>query len=200
VAWRWSGEVMEPVDGLPFLGRDPNDSRIFMITGDSGNGMTHCTAGAMLVTDLIQGRSNPWAELYDPARKVQNGLGRFMREQADVLTRFADRLRGGEVEDSAEIAPGEGAVLRQNGERLAAYRDEEGGLHVLSATCTHLGCSVAWNAAEKSWDCPCHGSRFDVEGEVLHGPAKSALPARELEMPPPPSGMHERWRQRGAKM
>lgn len=197
VAWRWSGEIMEPVDGLPFLGRDPDDSQVYMITGDSGNGMTHCTAGAMLVTDLIQGRKNAWAELYDPARKVQRGLGRFIREQADVLVQLTDRLRGGEVDSSAEIAPGQGAILRENGERLAAYRDEDGELHVLSAACTHLGCSVAWNSAEKSWDCPCHGSRFDVDGEVLHGPARSALPARELEVQPPPGLLETR--QRGMK-
>lgn len=186
VLWRWSGEVMEPVDGLPFLGRDPNDSQVYMITGDSGNGMTHCTAGAMLVTDLIQGRKNAWAGLYDPARKVQNGLREFVRGQVDVLTQFAGRLTGGEVESSAEIAAGEGALLRQNGEKLAVYRDETGELHALSASCTHMGCPVAWNSAEKSWDCPCHGSRFDVDGAVLHGPAKSALPARELEFQPTP--------------
>jgi glycine/D-amino acid oxidase-like deaminating enzyme/nitrite reductase/ring-hydroxylating ferredoxin subunit len=190
VAWRWSGEVMEPADGLPFLGRDPTDEQVYMITGDSGNGMTHCTAGAMLVTDLIQGRANAWAALYDPARKMQRGIGSFVKGQVDAMAQMAERLRGGDVDSSAEIVPGEGAIVRENGERLAVYRDDEGHLHVLSAACTHLGCSVAWNSAENSWDCPCHGSRFDVDGEVLHGPAKTALPKRELEYRhvPPPDG------------
>ena len=181
VAWRWSGEVMEPSDGLAFLGRDPADPRVYLITGDSGNGMTHCTAGAMLVSELIQGRDHPWASLYDPARKVTHGLGEFVREQVNTLTRYAEWLTPGEVDTAGEIAPGEGAIMRQQGKRLAVFRDEDGELHVRSATCTHLACSVAWNAAEKSWDCPCHGSRFDVDGEVLHGPATTALAPEVLE-------------------
>lgn len=178
---RWSGQVMEPADPLAFFGRNPMDDRnVFIITGDSGTGMTHCTAGAIAVTDMIMQRPNPWAALYDPARKVTHGLGEFVKEQANTLARYKDLVTGGDVSDASQIPPGEGAVLRQGTSKLAVYRDEASRLHVRSAICTHLGCVVAWNSAEKSWDCPCHSSRFDVEGEVLHGPARSALAEAKL--------------------
>ncbi|MDB5797401.1 MAG: FAD-dependent oxidoreductase [Paucimonas sp.] len=189
VAYRWSGEVMEPSDGLPYLGRDPSgDPDVYLITGDSGNGMTHCTAGAMLVRDLVQGRDNAWAALYDPARTPARGLGEFVREQVNTLSRYTQWLSPGEVDSAAEIPPGEGAIVREGLRRLAVYRDDDGGLHALSSACTHLGCSVAWNSAEKSWDCPCHGSRFDTDGEVLHGPASHALAPATLEHPLVPPG------------
>lgn len=181
VDFRWSGEVMEPADGVAYLGRNPLDDRnVYIITGDSGNGMTHCTAGAMLITDLVMGRENPWAEVYAPSRKALHGMGEFLREQANTLGQYRKWLQDGEVDSAQEVAAGQGAILREGGRKLAVYRDDEGGLHVLSATCTHLGCVVSWNAAEKSWDCPCHGSRFDVNGEVLHGPAMKALRAVSL--------------------
>ncbi len=182
VAYRWSGEVMEPSDGLAFLGRNPLDQdNVYVITGDSGNGMTHCTAGAILVTDLIVGRSNVWSELYAPSRNVLHGLGDFITEQANTLAQYTDWLRGGDVESADQIARGEGALLRDGGRLLAVYRGDDGGLQAVSAACTHLGCAVHWNAGEKSWDCPCHGSRFAPDGEVLHGPAKRALAAATLE-------------------
>jgi glycine/D-amino acid oxidase-like deaminating enzyme/nitrite reductase/ring-hydroxylating ferredoxin subunit len=176
VAYRWSGEVMEPSDGLAYLGRDPAGSdHVYFITGDSGNGMTHCTAGAMLVTDLIMGRDNPWRSLYDPGRKVKHGLGDFAAEQANTLAQYRDWVTGGEVDSAAEIAPGQGAIVREGMHKLAVYRDEAGALHAVSATCTHMGCVVHFNSAERSWDCPCHGSRFGTDGSVLHGPAVKAL-------------------------
>lgn len=182
VTLRWSGEVMEPVDGLPFLGRNPmDDSNVYVISGDSGNGMTHCTLGAMIVRDLIMGRENPWAELYDPARKPFHGMKEFVQEQANTLAQYGDWLTGGEVESAVEIAPGQGAILNRGARKLAVYRDEDGGLHAMSAACTHLGCAVSWNPAEGSWDCPCHGSRFSAEGAVLHGPANTALAAEILD-------------------
>lgn len=176
VAYRWSGEVMEPADGLAYLGRNPmDDENVYVITGDSGNGMTHTTIGAMLVRDLIVGRDNQWAALYDPARKPLHGIGEFVSEQANTLAQYREWATGGEVDSVVEIPPGEGALLREGMRKLAVYRDQDGGLHAVSAKCTHLGCFVHWNAAETSWDCPCHGSRFDVHGEVLHGPAPTAL-------------------------
>lgn len=176
VDFRWSGAVMEPADGVAYLGRNPmDDKNVYLITGDSGNGMTHCTAGAMLITDLIMGRNNPWEELYSPSRKATHGMADFTKELANTLSQYRDWLTGGEVESAQEIAAGQGAILGEGAKKLAVYRNEEGGLHVLSAVCTHLGCIVAWNAAEKSWDCPCHASRFDVTGEVLHGPAPKPL-------------------------
>ncbi|MFC5461818.1 FAD-dependent oxidoreductase [Massilia niabensis] len=182
VAYRWSGEVMEPNDRMAYLGRDPTAGRNrYLITGDSGNGMTHCTAGAMLVTDLIAGRANPWQAIYDPGRKGVHGIRDFVAEQANIMTQYGDWFTGGEVESAAAIAPGEGAIVREGMHKLAMYRDAAGDLHALSATCTHLGCVVHWNSAERSWDCPCHGSRFDVEGRVLHGPAARALERVERE-------------------
>lgn len=187
VDFRWSGEVMEPADGIAYLGRNPMDHNVYLITGDSGNGMTHCTVGAMLITDLIMERNNEWEKVYSPSRKVTHGISEFIKEQANTLSQYRDWLTGGEVESVQEIAAGQGAILRDGTRKLAAYRDDQGELHVLSATCTHLGCVVAWNGAEKSWDCPCHGSRFDVAGEVLHGPAakplEAAWPAGQMPLP-----------------
>lgn len=197
LAWRWSGEVMQPNDGLAFLGRNPmDDENVYLITGDSGNGMTHCTIGAMLVTDLIMERPNPWSALYDPARKPVHGLGQFASAQADVAARYGEWLGGGEVDSVQAIAPGDGAVLREGLRRVAVYRDADGALHALSARCTHLGCAVHWNGAEQSWDCPCHASRFDVDGNVLHGPAPAPLARVTLapgDVPPPQT------RRRGAR-
>jgi glycine/D-amino acid oxidase-like deaminating enzyme/nitrite reductase/ring-hydroxylating ferredoxin subunit len=182
VRHRWSGQVMEPVDGVAYFGRNPmDDGNVYLITGDSGTGMTHCTAGAIAITDMILQRPNPWASLYDPARKVTHGLGEFVKEQANTLAQYKELLTGGEVDSADEIPPGEGAVVRQGMGKLAVYRDEASGLHVRSAICPHLGCIVAWNSAEKSWDCPCHASRFGVDGEVLHGPAGSPLAAETLQ-------------------
>ena len=181
VSYRWSGEIMEPSDGLPYLGRNPmDDDNVYLITGDSGNGMTHCTIGAMLVADLIGGRENPWQALYDPSRKPVHGLADFASEQANTLARYGEWLTGGDVDSVQEIAAGEGAVVRDGLRKIAVYRDAHGGLHAVSAKCTHLGCAVHWNSAERSWDCPCHASRFDIEGKVLHGPAPEPLEKIEL--------------------
>ncbi len=181
VAFKWSGEVMEPADGLAYLGRNPmNDDNVYVITGDSGNGMTHCTLGALIVTDMITHRANPWIALFDPARKPVHGMGDFLGAQANTIAQYKDWIAPSKVEYVEEVATGEGAVLAASGKKYAVHRDENGGLHVLSATCTHMGCVVAWNSAENSWDCPCHGSRFDVDGAVLHGPATVALAQAEL--------------------
>jgi len=126
------------------------------------------------------GRANPWAELYSPSRKAIHGLGDFITEQANTLAQYSDWVKAGDVDSASQVASGEGALLRDGGKLLAVYRATDGGLHVLSAACTHLGCAVHWNGAEKSWDCPCHGSRFDTDGIVLHGPARSPLAAALL--------------------
>lgn len=182
VEYRWSGEIMEPSDGPAYLGRNPvDDKNVFIITGDSGNGMTHTTIGAMVVTDLIMGRENPWKSIYDPSRKVVHGIADFVSEQANTLSQYGEWVTGGEVDSAQEIAPGEGAIVRDGMSKLAVYRDEHGELHAISAACTHLGCVVHWNSAEHSWDCPCHGSRFDTNGEVLHGPASAALKSVTLK-------------------
>ena len=180
--YRWSGQVMEPVDGMAFIGRNPLDSdNVFIATGDSGNGMTHGTIAGMLIRDLILGRGNAWETLYDPSRLSLRAGGEYARENLNVAAQYADYLTGGEVDSADEVAPGAGALLRRGLTKVALFRDESGALHKLSAVCAHLGCIVAWNDKEKSWDCPCHGSRYDPrDGHVLNGPAISGLePASE---------------------
>lgn len=170
----WSGQVFETIDGLPYIGE--LDAHTYVATGYSGNGVTHGTAAAILLSDLILGRENPWAELYEPKRmKPLASAKRFVVENTNVAKHLiADRWKA-EEESLFEVERGEGMIIEQSGKKLAVYRDPQGALSVCSATCTHLGCIVQWNGAEKSWDCPCHGSRFDTDGEVLEGPAVRAL-------------------------
>jgi glycine/D-amino acid oxidase-like deaminating enzyme/nitrite reductase/ring-hydroxylating ferredoxin subunit len=176
VKYRWSGQVMEPIDGLAFIGRNPGDQNIYVVTGDSGNGMTHGTLGGMIIKDLIDGVVNPWASLYDPARKNLQAAGSFIDENANVLGHLVgDWIGRGEVKERRDIPLGSGAIVRDGLGLLAVYRDHDGRFHELSAACTHLGCVVQWNGVEKSWDCPCHGSRFAPDGVVLNGPAAKAL-------------------------
>jgi glycine/D-amino acid oxidase-like deaminating enzyme/nitrite reductase/ring-hydroxylating ferredoxin subunit len=176
VRYRWSGQVMEPIDGLAFIGRNPGDRNIYVITGDSGNGMTHGTLGGMIVTDLIDGRANPWVELYDPSRKSLQAAASFIDENANVLGHLVkDWIGRGTVKERRDIPLASGAIVRDGLNLLAVYRDNDGRFHELSAACTHLGCVVQWNDVEKSWDCPCHGSRFAPDGEVLNGPAAKPL-------------------------
>src|SRR6184192_1827410 len=174
---RWSGQVMEPVDGVAYMGRNPGDKNVYVVTGDSGNGMTHGILAGMLIVDLIAGRENPWAKLYDPSRKTLKPrvLADYLAENANVAAQFRDYVTPGSVKSVGEIKPGEGAVLRDGLKKIAAYRDENGNLHAFSAICPHLGCVVRWDGCEKTWDCPCHGSRFDALGCVLNGPAISDL-------------------------
>ena len=175
VVSRWSGQVQEPIDGLAFIGRNPGDRHVFVATGFSGNGITYGTLAGGLIADLIVDRPNVWASLYDPGRITLRAAGEFVRENATTAAQYADLVTGGEVASESEIEPGQGAVLRDGLRKVAVYRDEAGVLHRCSAFCTHLGCVVAWNTAERTWDCPCHGSRFDVEGTVVHGPAIQPL-------------------------
>jgi nitrite reductase/ring-hydroxylating ferredoxin subunit len=182
VAYRWSGQVMEPVDYMGFIGRNPGDDNVYIVTGDSGQGMTHGTLAGRLITDLILGRLNAWSELYDPGRISIRTAPEYLRENLNVAEQYTDWIKRGDASSADEIAPGTGALLRQDRKIIAAYRDDEGVLHELSAVCTHLKCIVQWNAAEKSWDCPCHGSRFGVDGHVLNGPAVAGLERIESEV------------------
>ena len=181
VVYRWSGQVMEPGDGLPFIGRNPLDNaRVYIATGDSGMGMTNGTVAGILLADLILDRPNPWATLYDPARKTLGSLGEFLHENLNVGKQYLDLVTPGDVSSVEDIAPGQGAVLRKGLTKLAVYKDEHGATHCRSAICPHLGGVVRWNAEAKSWDCPCHGSRFDTEGAVLNGPSPSGLEEASL--------------------
>lgn len=175
IKYRWSGQVQEPADGLAFLGRAVTDkAEVFVATGDSGMGLTHGTIAGLLITDQIMGRPNPWEKLYDPSRKVLNA--EFLKENANTLAQYTDLVTPGEVNSLEEIPAGHGAVVREGLHKLAVYRDEKGKVHKCSAICTHLQCVVRWNHVERTWDCPCHGSRFDQTGKVLMGPAVDDLP------------------------
>jgi glycine/D-amino acid oxidase-like deaminating enzyme/nitrite reductase/ring-hydroxylating ferredoxin subunit len=176
IEFTWAGQVMETVDGLAFIGRNPSDNdNVYIVTGDSGMGMTHGTIAGMLLTDLIMGRDNPWASLYDPSRKTPRAIGTYLKEAANMAGQYTDWVTGGDVGSVDEIAADSGAVLRRGLSKVAVYRDEEGKLHEFSAVCPHLGCIVHWNASEKMWDCPCHGSRFKKLGQVVNGPANKNL-------------------------
>ncbi len=176
VEFRWSGQVLEPVDSLAFLGRPlTGPGNVLIATGDSGHGMTHGTIAGMLLTDLLLGRENPWAGLYDPRRARWATERDFIVENANILAQYADWLTPGEVESEREILPGGGAVVRRGLAKYAVYRDENGVLHERSALCPHLGCVVHWNSTESTWDCPCHGSRFDPYGRALNGPTNKDL-------------------------
>jgi glycine/D-amino acid oxidase-like deaminating enzyme/nitrite reductase/ring-hydroxylating ferredoxin subunit len=176
IEYRWSGEVMEPIDGLAFIGRNPMDAKnVFIATGDSGNGMTHGTIAGMLLTDLIMGRQNDWEKIYDPARITLKALPEFARENLNVAAQYADLIVAGDVDSVDEIKPGAGAIISRGLSKVAAYRDPTGELCELSAVCPHLGCIVNWNSAENTWDCPCHGSRYEARGKVIQGPANSDL-------------------------
>jgi len=176
IQYQWSGQVMEPADGLGFIGRAPGGKKMFVATGDSGMGMTHGTIAGMLIPDLIQGRENKFETLYDPSRFSLKSLGSLIGENLTAVPQLAKRIAGtGDVKSAEEITPGSAALMRQGLQKVACYRDESGTLHSLSAKCTHLGCQVEWNSVEKSWDCPCHGSRFNIDGTVLNGPATVPL-------------------------
>ncbi|AKD04590.1 FAD-dependent oxidoreductase [Pontibacter korlensis] len=176
VIYRWSGQVYEPVDGLAFIGRNPGDEdNVYIATGDSGHGMTHGTISGMLITDLIMERPNPWAKLYDPGRSGLKGVGEYLKENLNVAVQMKDHITPGEVDDQMEVLPGTGRILRKGATKVAVYCDPNGVRHQHSAVCPHLGCVVSWNSVESSWDCPCHGSRFDPYGKVVTGPANTDL-------------------------
>lgn len=175
IEYRWSGQVMEPVDSLAYIGRNPGEKNVYIATGDSGHGLTHGTIAGILITDLIVNRPNPWSSLYDPARKPCHSLLEYARENLNVASQYKDYLIGGTAEDAVNLASDSGAVLRRKGKKVAVYCDDLGQHHERSAICPHLGCIVSWNPLEKTWDCPCHGSRFDPYGHVLNGPANSNL-------------------------
>lgn len=176
VVVRWSGQILEPVDGMAYIGRNPGDPpNVYIATGDSGHGLTHGTIAGLLIRDLIFDQANPWAELYKPSRLHMSSFATYLSEAAQSTLPYADWLTTGDVKDIQNIEPGEGAVVRDGFKKIAVYRDEMRRLHCMSAVCTHLGGVVRWNNAEKTWDCPCHGSRFDRFGQVVNGPAAKEL-------------------------
>jgi glycine/D-amino acid oxidase-like deaminating enzyme/nitrite reductase/ring-hydroxylating ferredoxin subunit len=182
VEFTWGGQCMETMDGLAFIGRNPMDAEnVFIATGDSGMGITHGSIAGMLLTDLILGKENPWAKLYDPSRKNVRAAATFTTENLNVAAQYTDWLTPGEVSSVEEIELGCGAIIRRGMTKIAASRDENGKITELSAVCPHLQCIVQWNNAEKTWDCPCHGSRFHADGQVVNGPANVNLAPAEAQ-------------------
>ena len=178
VEYRWSAQDNTTVDGLPYAGRlTPRSRRVLMATGFAKWGMTGGTAAAMVLSDLILGRDNAWAGLFDPNRvALRAAAPRFVEENARVGLHFlGDRLTKRATRPLESLEPGEGDVVRHDGEKVAGHRRDDGTLVAVSPSCTHLGCQVNWNRAERSWDCPCHGSRFAPDGTVLQGPAVHRL-------------------------
>jgi glycine/D-amino acid oxidase-like deaminating enzyme/nitrite reductase/ring-hydroxylating ferredoxin subunit len=174
--YHWSGQVMESVDGLAFIGANPMDApNVFIATGDCGMGMTHGTIAGILLTELILGHDHPWKPLYDPSRITARAIAEFTRETLNVGAQYKEWLTPGDAPSVGDVPQGSGAVIRRGLSKVAVYRHSNGSLEEFSAVCPHLGCIVGWNSAEQTWDCPCHGSRFDVSGRVLNGPAIGGL-------------------------
>jgi glycine/D-amino acid oxidase-like deaminating enzyme/nitrite reductase/ring-hydroxylating ferredoxin subunit len=181
IDYHWSTHDHHTIDHVPYIGRaNPFTRHVYVATGFGGWGMSNGTVAGLLLRDLVLGRENPWTEVFEPSRVNLAGTRDFARLTFTIGKHWVgDRLRRPE----AALAPGEGRVVATAQGRLALYKDETGDVHALSSACTHMGCVVQWNGAEKSWDCPCHGSRFDaIDGHVLHGPALDALERRTLDL------------------
>jgi glycine/D-amino acid oxidase-like deaminating enzyme/nitrite reductase/ring-hydroxylating ferredoxin subunit len=175
---RWSSQFYEPLDGLPYIGESPLlGKNVYVGTGYSGMGMVFSTLAAMLLTDELAGRSNLWAEVYRTSRiKPLAGGPRFLKMNLEVAAELVkDRVAAPKLEDLSQVPPGEGKVFDVDGEKVAIHRAESGEVHAVSAVCTHAFCLVHWNSAEKTWDCPCHGGRYTVRGEVIEGPPVEGL-------------------------
>jgi glycine/D-amino acid oxidase-like deaminating enzyme/nitrite reductase/ring-hydroxylating ferredoxin subunit len=171
---QWSGQVIETPDGLPYMGETAD--RQFAATGFGGNGMTFGTLGAMMAVDAFLKRKNPWAELFDVHRKKISGTWKYLSENKDYpYYMLRNWLGGAESKSLRSVKPDQGKIVQLNGHKVAAYRNAHGKISLHSPVCTHLGCIIEWNGTEKTWDCPCHGSRFAATGEVLSGPAEKPL-------------------------
>lgn len=173
---RWSGQVMDTLDYGAYIGLDADSKRIYVTTGDSGQGITHGVVASLIIPTLIAGEQSEYAPIYDPSRKPAKGIGTFIRENLTAMTNLAEYVMPGEITSVDELKQGEGAILRQGLSKIAAYRNDSGEVVKVSAVCTHLGCHLKWNSFERCWDCPCHGSHFAPDGTVLNGPAIKPLP------------------------
>lgn len=181
VICRWSGQVMEPVDMMGYIGKNPGDDNVYIVTGDSGNGITHGTIAGILLTDLINERENPWKKLYSPSRITLKATNDWISENANTGMQYAGWLSHGDIETLEKLSPGKGAIINSGLNKVAVYRNKQGQIYSYTAVCPHLGCIVKWNNDEKSFDCPCHGSRFTCEGKVINGPALTDLKRVEVK-------------------
>jgi len=184
VDYKWSAQYYEPNDGLPYIGHLPgSEKNVFVATGYSGNGMIFGTLAGRIITDMILEKENPYARLLTPSRiKPVAAFKNFVKENADVVKHFiADRITIKELEQFSDLAKGEGRVVKYQERQVAVYKDEQGIIKALHPVCPHAGCIVQWNNAEKSWDCPCHGARYNRDGELLTGPATSDLKKIDID-------------------
>jgi glycine/D-amino acid oxidase-like deaminating enzyme/nitrite reductase/ring-hydroxylating ferredoxin subunit len=177
---RWSGQVMDTIDYCGFIGVNPDSKRMFVATGDSGQGMTHGALAGILLKNLIIYGASEWSDVYEPSRKPVAATINYVNENVTAIKNFAEYLLPGELKSIDDLKPGDGGVMRKGLEKIAVCRDVDGKLHACSAVCTHVGCHVHWNTTEQCWDCPCHGSQFAPTGEVLAGPAVMALSKAEV--------------------
>ncbi len=174
IIYQWSGQIIEPIDGLPFSGRNPTDNNIYIHTGDSGGGLTYGAMAASLLPDLIFGIESPFEKIYEPSRIVPKAATAFFKEATNMVAQYGDWFKF-PPSKIKRLSPNEGRLVQKGLSVHAVFKDEKGELHCMSAVCPHLGGIVRWNSLEKTWDCPCHGSRFNSEGEVLNGPANRGL-------------------------
>ncbi|HKR23653.1 MAG TPA: FAD-dependent oxidoreductase, partial [Allosphingosinicella sp.] len=183
--YRWANEDYTPADHAPYVGWSSSiDDAYLVATGFNAWGLTNGTAAAMLIADLVEGRDNPWLDLFDATRiKPLAAAREFVVGTAGTASELLGGYLARKPRDPAALAPGEAAILKLDGRNVAAFRDEEGALHAVSAVCTHMGCLVGWNETDRTWDCPCHGSRFALDGEVIHGPAVKALETAKVDEP-----------------
>ncbi|WP_413585121.1 FAD-dependent oxidoreductase [Bdellovibrio sp. HCB274] len=175
----WSGQILEPVDGMAFIGRSPGRKHTYLITGDSGHGFTHSAIASKLITGLIQGKEMELAKIYDPNRFAIKAMKDYISENANTIQQYADWVLPHDAVET--LKPDEGCVVNHGLKRIAVYKDPEGRTFKMSAVCTHLGGVVKWNSTEKTWDCPCHGSRFNKYGACLHAPATADLKPLDRE-------------------
>jgi glycine/D-amino acid oxidase-like deaminating enzyme/nitrite reductase/ring-hydroxylating ferredoxin subunit len=177
VEHRWSAQDYVTIDQVPYIGRCPRTKHVFVGTGFKKWGMTGGTVAGMLIADILAGRDNPWLGVFDATRVGGREAAKaFVRDNAQVGVHFVkDRIQRLRADDAAALGAGEGGIVRVGNQAVGAYRDPDGALRAVSITCTHLGCTLAWNSAETSWDCPCHGSRFTTTGEIIEGPATRPL-------------------------
>jgi nitrite reductase/ring-hydroxylating ferredoxin subunit len=173
--YKWSGQIIETLDGLAYIGKSPGSTNTYEVSGDSGHGLTHGTIAGIIISDLILGNHNSWIELYNPARKNIHSIVTFVKENIQGVSQNIDWITPGDVKSEADMPNDSGAIIRDGIEKIAVYKDASGNLHKCSAVCPHLGALVRWNHLEKTWDCPFHGSRFSIDGEVLNGPTNDGL-------------------------
>ena len=175
ITHRWSGQVLEPVDFVGFVGRHPAQDHVFLVTGDSGQGITNGALAGLLIPALMEQGDHPWRRLYDPGRVSAGAAGTFVSENATAVKSMAEHLEGVFLPSAESLQPGQGGLVKNGIAVMAAHRDAAGHLHRLSASCTHIGCTIHFNSFEQCWDCPCHGSHFAPDGEAINAPATAPL-------------------------